>query len=221
MLPGLSAAMMMGAGAEALPSIVGYGRAATPNGNSVRWPVPAGAVAGQLLIGFASKQNSPAVTFTPPPGYGFVEDADLGGSPAGGFGFMVAHVDLPFSLSGDLSANASGSLSNEGAGAMILFRDAAFDVIGSTATAASGNLVLPSITMTKPGILLACVQNLTNSPAAAVGMTRVYGGGSGLCVSLDMLWEEVPAGPTGTRTASIPANPTGARRGFLLGIRAK
>lgn len=189
------------------------GNSSINSGTSISVNQNASTLVGDLILAAAASVGS-NVAWTPPGGFTENFDPTMGCDAQCFYGAATNSGAWSYSTSTGTN-NAKGACS-------LTFRKGAHDVTGSNDTrSGTGSLVLPSITMSKGGVLVAIV--MSSGPAA----THTGPGGAmslaqentpaGTYPKVSMFIERVGAGATGTRTITIGGTP-GDSTGLLVGI---
>ncbi|MBO9602536.1 MAG: hypothetical protein J7496_08520 [Novosphingobium sp.] len=201
MAPGL---LRLGGGVK----FVGVGSIASNTGTGVNIQQGTDTKVGDLLVGIAASVGSNAA-WTPVAGFTEIFDPASGcdaeavyaaASQAGVYGY----------------GQCTTSTSNNKSAITAAFRKAAYDAIGSNATlSTTGSLVIPSVTLSKGGVVVALVASGgtsgTHSPPGSM-QTAYSGQPGGGYPTVSIFYEKIGAGASGTRTVTIggtPGNSTG------------
>lgn len=199
--------VMLGIPFDPTARFLGYGASSHVTTTSVcSIPAPVGVVVGDLIVAFGCANGNETWTAT-----GWTEVRDQGVNP-NLFAMYRLHdgsASYSFTLSG-----AARSL----VGHILAFRSQSYDLVGTIATSSNANIVMPSITKTGAGFLLAAAASVGTSAAThstPIGMT-VTATTKNVNTTLTTFWQAVATGATGSRTSN---NSAGTNAGVLLGIK--
>jgi hypothetical protein len=180
-------------------ALVGSSIGSTTSGTSVSALVPAGQVAGNLLIACLN-QGADGVTVTPPAGWTLLA------------GNYRTYAYYKLATAADSGSYAFG-LSPAAASALSVSAFSTADVIGSVNTfnfpaVLSTNIVGTSISPTTKGILifLAATRALNAAITTPAGMTATAAVQAGSVPSQTLFYQQINAGATGDRTATTSSN---------------
>lgn len=195
--------------------LISYALSSTSGtGNTLAIPAPAGIRADDLLIGGMGRGAALTGTWTGDTGW--VEEAI---SPTSGV-LRIASKVATGSEPGSYSFGFSSSISPL-AGQILALRNAEIDAIGTFGSSiGTSSLVMPSITMSKPGMLLAFAftPGAPRTHAAPAGMTATATKINSDAI-ITAFFEKVPSGATGSRTSVMTGSGSSSNSGILIGVR--
>jgi MSHA biogenesis protein MshQ len=181
-------------------------------GTSFTVPLPSGVEAGDLLIAFMVADADQTWTGDT----GWTEVADQGVAPSTRIAYKVA-------ASGESNPTFVGSANNIYSAAIVAFRGAAYDTIGSISTAvSSGVQTAPQISLAENRSTILAFFARGAGPASwsnpSTGLTLTETFTSSRPSFALYRQQNLPSGNTGTRSATISSS-TGALAAVLVGIK--
>jgi hypothetical protein len=204
--------IMLGSGTADFPELVAVSAVATGT-NTLSISKPSGVVAGDILIAVIS--DSAGETWTGASGW--TEIADRGT----GVGLRIAYKVAGITEGSNYTFTpAEAPFGFHASGAILAYRRAAYDVVGSFDSGAIGaNSVPPGVTLSHDGVLFAVFAcSLSGqSFAAPSGMVSIVADSDATTPSFAVFAQQVGAGSTGTRSSA----PSGGGRstGILFALK--
>lgn len=201
--------MMLASSGTKIPVLIGSPEVDTGT-TTLTIDKPTGALAGDLLLAIMGSPGS--TNFTGDTGWS--EIVDVAGTPSRRIAGKTAG-----GAEGSNYTFTAGTVGVNVGGAIFAYRDAAFDVVGTSGTASAGaDIIAPSVSMSSTGILFAWF--VTNQPGRTfttpTGMLPLAAF-SGSAPSFALFYQQLGAGATGTRT-STPSG-SGDTTGILFAIK--
>lgn len=179
-------------------------------GANISFSGPSATQAGDLLVSLVSSPGTNA-TWSTPAGFTKVYDPTSGADVAAFHGFTTNGGFWGYST-------GTGTSNNKAFGSAV-FRGAVIDVVGGGAVrSGTGFLNLPSVTLSKPGIIVAILSSGgSGTHSVPSGMTLAAETTLSSYPKISVLIEERPAGATGGRNVIIGGTP-GNTAGLIFGI---